>query len=68
MRKVIEKLADFVAKNGRSFEDVTRQRNPENSPFRHVALVTPSVKPSSDATFCLPSQLHERDNLQELIQ
>ena len=34
MRKVIEKLADFVAKNGRSFEAVTRQRNPENSPFR----------------------------------
>ncbi|CAK0780920.1 hypothetical protein CVIRNUC_005222 [Coccomyxa viridis] len=36
VRKVIEKLADFVAKNGRSFEDVTRQCNPENSPFRFL--------------------------------
>ncbi|CAL5221469.1 g3665 [Coccomyxa viridis] len=36
VRKVIDKLADFVAKNGRSFEDVTRQRNPDNGPFRHV--------------------------------
>lgn len=53
MRKVIKKLADFVAKNGRSFEDVTRQRNPENSPFRRVAPVTPSVKPYSNTFYCL---------------
>lgn len=34
VRKVVEKLAEFVAKNGRNFEEVTRQRNPEDSPFR----------------------------------
>ena len=43
MRKVIEKLADFVAKNGRSFEDVTRQRNPENSPFRYTCGGSPRI-------------------------
>ena len=36
MRKVVEKLAEFVAKNGRSFEEVTRQRNPADGPFRSV--------------------------------
>ncbi|KAK9915471.1 hypothetical protein WJX75_009690 [Coccomyxa subellipsoidea] len=36
VRKVVEKLAEFVAKNGRNFEDVTRQRNPEDSPFRFL--------------------------------
>ncbi|CAL8468756.1 g8296 [Coccomyxa elongata] len=36
VRKVVEKLAEFVAKNGRNFEEVTRQRNPEDSPFRFL--------------------------------
>jgi hypothetical protein len=35
-RKVMDKLAEFVAKNGRSFEDVTRQRNTPDGPFRYV--------------------------------
>ena len=46
VRKVIDKLADFVAKNGRSFEDVTRQRNPDNGPFRHDAVL-PAVHHTS---------------------
>lgn len=29
-----ERLAEFVAKNGRSFEDMTRERNPGETPFR----------------------------------
>ncbi len=33
----MEKLAEFVAKNGRNFEDVTRQRNPEDSSFRRAS-------------------------------
>ena len=32
--KAAIKLAEFVAKNGRHFEDVTRQRNPEGGPFK----------------------------------
>ncbi len=38
MRKVADKLAEFVAKNGRSFEEVTRQRNPADGPFRCAPL------------------------------
>eukprot|EP00884_Botryococcus_braunii_P010453 jgi/Botrbrau1/19409/Bobra.0338s0036.1 len=34
--KVIEKLAEFVAKNGRSLEDLTRERNSEEGPFRFL--------------------------------
>ena len=34
VKKVAEKLASFVAKNGRQFEDVTRQKNPGNTPFK----------------------------------
>lgn len=30
-----DKLAEFVAKNGRNFEDVTRERNAPDGPFRH---------------------------------
>lgn len=30
----MEKLAEFVAKNGRSFEEVTRQRNPQGGMFK----------------------------------
>ncbi|KAL6569853.1 hypothetical protein OROMI_014367 [Orobanche minor] len=33
VRKVADKLASFVAKNGRQFEHVTRQKNPGNTPF-----------------------------------
>lgn len=36
VRKCAERLAEFVAKNGRSVEDVTRQRNPGNTPFRFL--------------------------------
>ena len=35
VRKVAVKLAEYVAKNGRSFEGVTRDRNPGNTPFRY---------------------------------
>jgi hypothetical protein len=31
-----ERLAEFVAKNGRSFEDMTRERNPGDTPFKCV--------------------------------
>lgn len=34
VKKVADKLALFVAKNGRQFEDITRQKNPGNTPFR----------------------------------
>lgn len=33
--KVADKLAQFVATNGRSFEGITKERNPGNTPFRH---------------------------------
>lgn len=36
VKKVADKLASFVAKNGRQFEDVTRQRNPGDTPFKYV--------------------------------
>ncbi|KAI9116464.1 hypothetical protein K1719_012631 [Acacia pycnantha] len=36
VKKVAEKLASFVAKNGRQFEDVTRQKNPGNTPFKFL--------------------------------
>ena len=29
-----DKLAAFVAKHGRSFEDITRKRNTDSGPFR----------------------------------
>ncbi|KAL8513145.1 hypothetical protein ACS0TY_019361 [Phlomoides rotata] len=36
VRKVADKLASFVAKNGRQFEDVTRQKNPGDTPFKFL--------------------------------
>lgn len=39
MRKVADKLASFVAKNGRQFEDVTRQKNPGDTPFKYVNFI-----------------------------
>lgn len=36
MKKVADKLASFVAKNGRQFEDITRQKNPGDTPFKYV--------------------------------
>lgn len=36
MKKVADKLASFVAKNGRQFEDVTRQKNPGDTPFKFL--------------------------------
>ena len=34
VKKVADKLALFVAKNGRQFEDLTRRKNSENPLFR----------------------------------
>jgi splicing factor 4 len=33
---VAERLAEFVAKNGRQFEEMTRARNPGDTPFKCV--------------------------------
>lgn len=35
-RKVADRLAEFVAKNGRSFEELTRSRNTPDGPFRFL--------------------------------
>lgn len=32
--KVITKLAEFTARNGRDFEDITRERNSDSGPFK----------------------------------
>lgn len=34
VRKAADKLAEFVAKNGRSLEEMTRQKNPGNTVFK----------------------------------
>lgn len=36
VRIVADKLASFVSKNGRAFEQVTRQRNPGDTPFKFL--------------------------------
>lgn len=36
MKKVADKLASFVAKHGRPFEQITRQKNPGDTPFKYV--------------------------------
>ncbi|CAN0877860.1 SURP and G-patch domain-containing protein 1-like protein [Linum grandiflorum] len=36
VKKVADKLASFVAKNGRQFESVTRQKNPGDTPFKFL--------------------------------
>ncbi|KAG2646360.1 hypothetical protein PVAP13_2KG505000 [Panicum virgatum] len=36
VKQVAEKLARFVAKNGRQFENITRQRNPGDTPFKFL--------------------------------
>ncbi|XP_078170781.1 SWAP (Suppressor-of-White-APricot)/surp domain-containing protein / D111/G-patch domain-containing protein isoform X3 [Carex rostrata] len=36
VRKVIDRLANLVAKNGRQHEHVTRQRNPGDTPFKFL--------------------------------
>ncbi|XP_011093534.1 SURP and G-patch domain-containing protein 1-like protein isoform X1 [Sesamum indicum] len=36
VRNVADKLASFVAKNGRQFEHVTRQKNPGDTPFKFL--------------------------------
>ncbi|KAJ6813357.1 SURP and G-patch domain-containing protein 1-like protein [Iris pallida] len=36
VKNVADKLASFVAKNGRQFENVTRQRNPGDTPFKFL--------------------------------
>lgn len=35
VKKVADKLASFVAKNGRQFEHITRQKNPGDTPFKY---------------------------------
>ncbi|XP_042496290.1 SURP and G-patch domain-containing protein 1-like protein [Macadamia integrifolia] len=40
VKKVADKLASFVAKNGRQFENITRQRNPGETPFKFLYDVT----------------------------
>jgi splicing factor 4 len=37
VKQVADKLASFVAKNGRQFENITRQRNPGDTPFKYDA-------------------------------
>lgn len=37
-QKTADKLAEFVAKHGRSFEEVTRQRNPHSGLFKYALL------------------------------
>ncbi|KAF8395874.1 hypothetical protein HHK36_019829 [Tetracentron sinense] len=36
VKKVADKLASFVAKHGRQFEHITRQKNPGNTPFNFL--------------------------------
>ncbi|RCV13670.1 hypothetical protein SETIT_2G364500v2 [Setaria italica] len=36
VKQVADKLASFVAKNGRQFENITRQRNPGDTPFKFL--------------------------------
>ncbi|XP_031375272.1 SURP and G-patch domain-containing protein 1-like protein [Punica granatum] len=36
VKNVADKLASFVAKNGRHFEDITRQKNPGDTPFKFL--------------------------------
>jgi splicing factor 4 len=38
VRKVIDRLANLVAKNGRQHEHITRQRNPGDTPFKFVSF------------------------------
>ncbi|KAJ8638052.1 hypothetical protein MRB53_012319 [Persea americana] len=36
VKKVADKLASFVAKNGKHFEHITRQKNPGDTPFKFL--------------------------------
>ncbi|CAA7019242.1 unnamed protein product [Microthlaspi erraticum] len=36
VKKVADKLANFVAKHGRPFEQITRQKNPGDTPFKFL--------------------------------
>ncbi|KAG0457634.1 hypothetical protein HPP92_022500 [Vanilla planifolia] len=36
VKNAADKLASFVAKNGRHFEDITRQKNPGDTPFKFL--------------------------------
>ncbi|XP_021659675.2 SURP and G-patch domain-containing protein 1-like protein isoform X1 [Hevea brasiliensis] len=40
VKKVADKLASFVAKNGRQFEHITRQKNPGDTPFKFLFDMT----------------------------
>lgn len=39
MKNVADRLAIFVAKNGRQLEHLTRQKNPGDTPFKYVSFV-----------------------------
>ncbi|KAL6013577.1 hypothetical protein ACLOJK_004075 [Asimina triloba] len=39
VKNAADKLASFVAKNGRQFEHITRQKNPGDTPFKYVFFV-----------------------------
>ncbi|KAL1535928.1 hypothetical protein AAHA92_28650 [Salvia divinorum] len=41
VKNVADKHASFVAKNGRQFEHVTRQKNPGDAPFKRNPLNNP---------------------------
>jgi len=43
VEKVAIKLAEFVARNGSQFEEVTRQRNPGETPFKYAKTFASSV-------------------------
>lgn len=36
MKNIADKLATFVAKNGRQIEHITRQKNPGDTPFKFL--------------------------------
>lgn len=40
VKRVADKLASFVAKNGRQFEHITRQKNPGDTPFKYVLYIS----------------------------
>ena len=49
------KLAEFVARNGRQFEEVTRQRNPGETPFKYDFDI------ESDVTICWPCTVEQAE-------
>ncbi|KAM0942512.1 putative SURP and G-patch domain-containing protein [Dioscorea sansibarensis] len=54
VKKVADKLASFVAKNGRQFEHITRQRNPGDTAFKFLF-----------DTSCMEYKYYEKQLLEE---